>query len=197
MAVVHHTTLEPGKLDLLTAWLPTRTWFTGTTPQLRRAGGFRLDDPAGEVGIECMIVIDTADARLPVYHIPLTYRGASLPGGDLIGTTEHGVLGQRWVYDGASDPVAIAQLTALLTGQAEPQHQDRSDTRADTVECVTTQPDPSLSVRINRTPAPAAEFPRGWILSSWTDPAGDTAQGVVLETTTDSDHGQTVDSSRR
>ena len=24
MAVIHHTTLKPTKLDLLTAWLPTR-----------------------------------------------------------------------------------------------------------------------------------------------------------------------------
>ncbi|WP_051024594.1 maltokinase N-terminal cap-like domain-containing protein [Nocardia aobensis] len=118
MAVVHHTTLEPGKLELLTAWLPTREWFTGTTPHLHKAGGFRLDDPDGEVGIEHLLVVDTADARQPVYHVPMTYRGAPLPGADvaLIGTSEHGVLGTRWIYDAARDPVALAQMAALLSG---------------------------------------------------------------------------------
>ncbi len=192
MAVVHRTTLEPGKLDLLTAWLPSRDWFTGAVPRLHRAGGFRLDDPAGEVGIECMIVIDTADPHLPVYHVPLTYRGAPLPGGDLVGTTEHGVLGHRWVYDGASDPVAVAQLTALLTGSAVAQHQDRSYTPADTVECFTAQPDPGLSVRIDRIPATRAEIPGARVICSWTDPAGSAARGVVLQASTDSAGGDTV-----
>ncbi|MEU6559683.1 maltokinase N-terminal cap-like domain-containing protein [Nocardia nova] len=192
MAVVHNTTLEPGKLDLLTAWLPSRDWFTGAVPRLHRAGGFRLDDPAGEVGIECMIVIDTADTDLPVYFVPLTYRGAPLPGGELVGTTEHGILGHRWVYDGASDPVALAQLAALLTGAAEAQHQHHSDTLADTVELLAAQPDSSLTVRIHRTPGTVAGSPRGRVIASWTDPDGNPARGVVLEATTDPAHGETM-----
>jgi hypothetical protein len=50
-------------------------------------------------------------------------RGAPLDGADqaLIGTSEHGVLGRRWVYDGTHDPVLVAQLLALLQGHAEPQ----------------------------------------------------------------------------
>ncbi|WP_227982178.1 maltokinase N-terminal cap-like domain-containing protein [Nocardia spumae] len=183
MAVVHRTTLRPGKLDLLTTWLPTRQWFTGTTPQLHRGGGFRLDDPAGEVGIECMIVIDTADPARPAYHVPLTYRGAPLPGAEaaLVGTSEHGVLGRRWIYDAAADPVAVAQFTALLTGAATAQDQDLSDTPARTVELVTADPQVSLSVRVHRTPAAAPESRRGWALSSWTDAEGAPARGIVLE----------------
>ena len=52
MAVIHRTTLEPTKLELLTTWLPSRPWYDGGAegPQLARAGGFRLDDPEGEVG---------------------------------------------------------------------------------------------------------------------------------------------------
>jgi hypothetical protein len=74
---------------------------------------------------------------LPVtYHLPLSYRGTPLDGGDhaLIGTSEHGVLGRRWIYDGTRDPVLVAQLFALLLGAAEPQAQSVSDT-----------PDPSVT----------------------------------------------------
>jgi hypothetical protein len=59
MAVIHQTHVKPTKLELLTAWLPTRPWYHGPAePELARAGGFRLDDPGGEVGIEFMVVTD-------------------------------------------------------------------------------------------------------------------------------------------
>lgn len=111
MAVVHNTTLTPGKMELLAAWLPTQPWYAGIEqPQLTKAGGFRLDDPDGEVGIEFMAVTDSSDDQAFTYHVPLSYRGAPLDGADdaLIGTTEHGVLGKRWVYDGAHDRVTSA-----------------------------------------------------------------------------------------
>lgn len=58
-----------------------------------------------------------------------------------------------------------------------------------TDECVTTRADSALSVRIYRKPTVAAESACGWALSSWTDPAGGTARGVVLEATTDRSRG--------
>jgi hypothetical protein len=137
MAVIHKTTLEPGKLELLTSWLPTQPWYTGAArgPELTKAGGFRLDDPEGGVGIEFMVVVDTSGDRPLAYHVPLSYRGAPLDGADqaLIGTTEHGVLGRRWVYDGTHDPVLVAQLLSLLQGRAEPQAQSETDTPAPSV----------------------------------------------------------------
>jgi hypothetical protein len=138
MAVIHRTTLTPTKLELLTTWLPAQPWYrdTGQQPDLARTGGFRLDDPAGEVGIEFMVVTDTSGAEPVTYQVPFSYRGAPIPAADeaLIGTTEHGVLGRRWVYDGTRDPVVVAQLFALLVGTAEPQMQSTSDT-----------PDPSVT----------------------------------------------------
>ena len=140
MATVHKTTLTPTKLELLTAWLPAQPWYDdrGRAPELARAGGFRLDDPAGEVGIEFMVVTDGSDDSAAAYLVPLTYRGAALEGADagLIGTTEHGVLGRRWVYDGIADPVLVGQLVALIHGQAQPQMQSVSDTPDPTVTCV-------------------------------------------------------------
>lgn len=77
MAVIHKTTLTPGKLELLAAWLPSQPWYEGGDrhPELARAGGFRLDDPRGEVGIEFMVVTDDSGDEPLSYLVPLTYRG--------------------------------------------------------------------------------------------------------------------------
>jgi hypothetical protein len=149
MAVIHKTTMTPTKLELLQPWLPAQPWYAGAErePVLSRNGGFRLDDPEGEVGIEFMVVTDESGARPVAYHVPLTYRGAPLDGAEqaLIGTTEHGVLGTRWVYDGTRDPVLVGQLRALFQGRAVPQAQSLTDT-----------PDPSVTVHLAETGFPAA-----------------------------------------
>lgn len=170
MAVIHRTTMEPGKLQLLAAWLPTRPWYAGPgAPELARAGGFRLDDPEGEVGMEFMVVTDTSGDTPVAYHVPFTYRGAPLEGAEdaLVGTSEHGVLGRRWVYDGAHDPVLVAQLLALLHGQAVPQAQNLSDT-----------PDPSVDVG----PAPTGPVA---VASSATAQDGKHGTDIELDTTPD------------
>ncbi|MFJ2054557.1 1,4-alpha-glucan branching protein [Streptomyces sp. NPDC087908] len=135
MAVIHQTTLQPTKLELLTEWLPTRPWYRGGQPRPERVGGFRLDDPAGEVGIEFMVVTDGEGEDAVSYLVPLAYRGEPLDGAEaaLVGTSEHGVLGKRWIYDGAHDPVLVAQLYALLTGRAEAQAQSQTDAPDHTV----------------------------------------------------------------
>lgn len=150
MAVIHKTTLEPTKLELLAGWLPTRPWYRGgsgpdttadsgadaasgsasVAPVLEKSGGFRLDDPEGEVGIEFMVVTDTSAPQAVVYLVPLTYRAEPLEGADdaLIGTMEHGVLGKRWAYDGLRDPVLAAELLSLIEGRAPAMAQSVSDT---------------------------------------------------------------------
>jgi hypothetical protein len=132
MSIIHRTTLVPTKLELLASWLPSRPWYQGGAPEplLAKVGGFRLDDPDGEVGLEFMAATDSSGDEPVTYHVPLSYRGAPLPDGDgaLIGTAEHGVLGRRWVYDGTRDPLLVTQLFALLLGEAEPQAQSINDT---------------------------------------------------------------------
>lgn len=118
MASVHEATLRPSKHELITSWLATQAW--APQGEAAQVGAYRFDDPAGKVGIEGFL-LDVAGT--PV-HLILTYRGAPLEGADdfLLGTTEHSVLGRRWVYDGCVDPVAIRVLvTAVLSGgeQAE------------------------------------------------------------------------------
>jgi hypothetical protein len=124
VSLIHRTTLTPTKLELLTDWLPGQPWYRGTAPQLAKAGGFRLDDPENVVGIEFMVVAD-GDAT---YHVPMTYRSQPVDGQPLIGVTQHGVLGRRFVYDGAHDPVLVRTLLALFNGEVRPQMQSVNDT---------------------------------------------------------------------
>ncbi|WP_125613988.1 CG0192-related protein [Specibacter cremeus] len=114
MALIHDAALRPTKLELLATWLPGQPWFSGDASTLVRVASFRYDDPAGEVGIETLLVrVDGG----PVLQVPLTYRAAPLPGAALIGTMDHSVLGQRWAYDACTDPVYVAALAgALLAG---------------------------------------------------------------------------------
>lgn len=191
MATIHRTTMTPTKLELITDWLPKQSWYVGGagTPDLVRAGGFRLDDPEGEVGIEFMVVVDAAAAQEPVaYLVPLGYRGAALegvPAEALIGTSEHGVLGTRWIYDGAHDPVVLARLSALLRGGATPQHQSLSDTPDPTVTVHGAGPDQGAGVRINRVlrPAEAEQGSSGRLVAGWTWPDGTAARGEMAAVT--------------
>ncbi|MFE6185261.1 1,4-alpha-glucan branching protein [Streptomyces sp. NPDC056465] len=186
MAFIHRTTMAPTKLELLTGWLPEQSWYAGDTkaPELVVAGGFRLDDPEGEVGIELMIVVDTAPQPPVAYLVPMTYRAAAaetVPGGALIGTSEHGVLGTRWIYDGVQDPVAAEQLRALLRGEAAPQHRSESDTADPSVAVHPGGPDDGADVRVNRVlrPADTAEDSSARVVAGWTWPDGTSARGVL------------------
>lgn len=121
MALLHQAELRPTKPELLATWLPTRAWAgrpDGAAPVVERVGAYRFDDPDGEVGVETILV--RHGGRL--LQVPLTYRGH--PAADLephlVGTMEHSVLGQRWVYDACGDPVYAAVLAATIrTGGTE------------------------------------------------------------------------------
>jgi maltokinase len=132
VAEIHKGTwLRPGKKELLTRWMGAQRWYAskGSTPDLTVLTGWRLADPAGAVGIETLLVSDAAGAEPVTYQVPLTYRGAPVEalGGALVGTMEHGVLGSRWVYDGAHDPVYAAALLSLIQGEAVAESSTESD----------------------------------------------------------------------
>ncbi|MFJ4516598.1 hypothetical protein [Streptomyces sp. NPDC088816] len=115
------------------------------------------------------------------YLVPMGYRDTALEGvlGEaLIGTSEHGVLGTRWIYDGVHDPVVMAQLRALLRGEAMPQHQSGSDTPDPTVTVHCTGPYDGLDVQIKRVlrPGETAQRPSASLLAGWTWPNGTTAR---------------------
>ncbi|GAA1263686.1 maltokinase N-terminal cap-like domain-containing protein [Saccharothrix xinjiangensis] len=123
MAKIHAgATLTPGFREFLPPWVARQPWYRGSgVPALSPVGFFRFEDPAGEVGVETHLLAHGAD----LYHVPMTYRGAPLAGaapGALVGTTEHSVLGARWVYDAEADPVWRDRVLDLVRtgGVADP-----------------------------------------------------------------------------
>jgi hypothetical protein len=208
MAIIHDTTMSPGKLELLTAWLPAQPWYLGDgrEPELARAGGFRLDDPDGEVGIEFLLVTDASGDRPATYQVPLTYRAHALADAadGLVGTAEHGVLGRRWIYDGTRDPVLVTRLVALIQGEAEPQAQSISNTPDPTVTSepatggsltvigsvvaatgpsgtdlrIETAEPGQLLIRVNRILRPADAGERG-VSAPWRLPDGTHVRGIL------------------
>ncbi len=110
MGIVHPgSELTPTKAELLEQWLPAQGWWPGgEVPPF--VASFRLDDPAGDVGIETFL-LPVGDRTV---HVPVTYRAEPLASGVLVGEMEHSALGHRWVYDGPSDPVYVAETSAAI-----------------------------------------------------------------------------------
>ena len=132
MALLHEATISPRKDELVGPWLRTRPWWDGQTERAP-VGTFRLDDPAGEVGMECFLFGSAAGSTL---FVPLTYRSAPLQGREasLLGAMEHSVLGTRYVYDACADPVFVS--TALHTIRCGDRQADLLLRRADGTEVV-------------------------------------------------------------
>lgn len=131
MAIIYQAELSPSKPEILRSFLTSRSW--GDPGELEVLGAYRFDDPAGEVGIECHLV----RAGETIYHLPLTYRAEPVVGAEesLIGTLQHSVLGERYVYDGLADEVALDCFRRALCGeqrQAELEIYDEGGTKVAT-----------------------------------------------------------------
>lgn len=138
VAEVHPTaTLQPSKLGLLAAWLPTQDWFLDDPADLERIAAFRFVDPDGEVGLDCMLI----RSGWAVYHVPVTWRPTPLNEGEEIGTLEHSLLGTRYCYDAATDPVYVAELVRVIRD---------ADTDADIVAAGEEEPKPR-TIRVTGT----------------------------------------------
>jgi Maltokinase N-terminal cap domain len=112
VALLHEATISPRKDELISPWLRARHWWDGIDER-DPVGDFRLDDPAGEVGIQCFLFGSAPGSTL---FVPVTYRDAPRPNAEtsLIGTMQHSVLGKRWVYDGCADPVVVATVAGVI-----------------------------------------------------------------------------------
>ena len=111
-------TVTPSFAQFLPPWMAQQRWYAGKgrVPALKRIGGLRFEDPAGEVGVETWLVLDESGQDPTIYQVPLTYRGTRLAGADhaLIATVEHNSLGTRYIYDAPHDPVFAAELLRLM-----------------------------------------------------------------------------------
>lgn len=111
-AEIYDAVLTPGKMDLLRAWVAGQPWFDGDEAALEQVTTYRFVDPDGAVGMESFLLTDGTRT----FHVPVTYRGEELPGADgaAVGTTDHSVLGRRWVYDAEADPVYRAEVRRVI-----------------------------------------------------------------------------------
>ena len=111
-AHVHDASISPTKIELARTWLPQQAWFTGDPEQVEMMDRFRFVDPDGEVGVETFLLQVGDD----LYQLPVTFRAAPLEDAEegFIGTTEHTVLGTRYVYDAMFDPVYLAELERTI-----------------------------------------------------------------------------------
>lgn len=112
--------------ELLPSWMVRQRWYAGKgrVPLLRRIGGFRLHDPAGEVDVDVHLMLDESGQSPTIYQVPLTYRSARLTGGDhaLVATVEPNSQGShavRYVYDAPHDPVFATALLMLMLDERE------------------------------------------------------------------------------
>jgi len=120
MAIIHQASLTPSKLEILSDYLPTIPALAEHVDEdFAHIGAYRFDDPDGHVGIETHILFGAKGAAL---QMPLTYRNEQLEGAEdwLLGTMQHSVLGERWVYNGCGDAVYVSELLrVILTGDTE------------------------------------------------------------------------------
>lgn len=119
-AEIYDAVLEPGKTDLLRAWVRDQPWFAGDADRLEQVTAYRFVDPDGEVGMESFLLTDGKQ----VFHVPVTYRGAELEGAAdaLVGTVAHSVLGPRWVYDAPADPVYVTEIRRVIAQRDDAAH---------------------------------------------------------------------------
>ncbi len=119
MSLIYIADLKPSKDELIAAWIPRQPWaMNSDTSGLERVGAYRFDDPAGAVGVETHLL---RSASGTVFQVPLTYRSEPLDGADayVVGTTDHSILGKRWVYDGVGDPVYVSVTVHAIVDGAQ------------------------------------------------------------------------------
>lgn len=182
MGIVYNTSMSPTKNELVSAWLPKQNFYTGKdTPKLQHIGGFRLEDPEGKVGVELRIYADHSDTSDVVYHVPLTYRDAPLPGAEkfLLGIGEHAILGPRYIYDAEGDPVFNAQAKELLAGNTQAQHHSQSFTGEPRIKL--TGHTAGKDAVIIRKPVSSASTGDG-VTGYWENALGQELTGLVLRT---------------
>lgn len=170
MAIVYTgADLTPSKHELLTAWLPTQAWWPTGAEVPEAEASFRLDDPAGEVGIKTFLLRVGGG----VVQVPLTYRDSPIAEGVLIGESEHSDLGHRWVYLGTSDPVYVSETTAVIRegrGQAALSTPDGSPVVRSTTATVRGSGAGSGQLRVAVAIAPGEDHPAaaGTLTATWT-----------------------------
>ncbi len=115
-----------GLEELLPSWMVRQRWYAGKgrVPLLRRIGGYRLQDPAGDVDVDVHLMLDDSGQGPTIYQVPLTCRSARLAGADhaLVATVEPDSESRdaiRYVYDAPHDPVFATAFQRLMLDEQD------------------------------------------------------------------------------
>ncbi len=188
-------TPEPSFSDFLPAWMARQRWYAGKghLPRLRRIGGLRFQDPAGDVGIETHLLVDDAAGEPTVYQVPLTYRSAPLTGADhaLVTTTEHSELGTRYIYDAPHDPVFARVLLDLVLRQGAVASDGPGGTGTARGHRAVGAPDAATTVARSRVLA--GEQSNTSVILETTTPDGQSGDPVIAKLFRVLHHGQNPD----
>lgn len=139
MALIYDADLNPGKLEVARRWLQTQHWFDPEHGELEQVAAYRFDDPADVAGIEMLLLRHGED----LLQVPVTYRPEPAPAAhaEPITTMEHSVLGTRYAYPAAADPVFWEQLVhAVATGRGQAEQHDADGSRREPTVEVTVLP---------------------------------------------------------
>ena len=113
---------EPRSFETLANWISAQRWYSGKGRAIRASvlGGYQLADPAGEVSIYVMFVLDEAEPPR-LYQVPITARrtvSSSVPVAPL---TEYADANGEAVYlfDGPHDPAFARALLQLILSESD------------------------------------------------------------------------------
>jgi len=163
----------------LAEWMGRQRWFQASAaePVLTRVGMWSLVDHRHQVGIETHLILDESATPPVLYQVPLTFRGASLLGGDRALIEKVTTDGKAvYVYDAPHDPAFTRALLGLMLDDEAEAGDAFDDTEAVGHHALT-----SADVRVTDSHVLRGEQSNTSIIYDLVHPNGKPAQPVICK----------------
>ena len=160
-------------------WMRRQRWFQASSdePVLTRVGMWSLVDHRHQVRIETHLVLDEAATPPVLYQVPLTFRAASLLGGDRALIEKVVSDGKAvYIYDAPHDPAFTRALLGLMLDDEAEAGDSFDDTEAAGHHALT-----SADVRVTDSHVLRGEQSNTSIIYDLVHPNGKPAQPVICK----------------